>query len=157
VSARGGFRALGFAALAAAAGCTTPDGSFAVPRPDPVTFEQKAYPILLADCAYGGCHGDPERFFSVYGPGRTRLVAGTPPYDPATAEELAISYARASSMLLSPDGVRRGPLLRKPLAVAAGGAGHRGDDPWGSAIYATKRDPRWEALFFWAITAEAAP
>ena len=34
---------------------------------------------------------------------------------PPTAEELSLSYTRARSMLISPDGPRQAPLLRKPL------------------------------------------
>lgn len=134
-------------------GCTTPAGEIVVPEADPVTFRTTVYPVLLADCGFPGCHGTPERFFSVFGPGRTRLDPATEPYAPATPDELAHSYSRARAMLLSPDGVRRSPLLRKPLAVAAGGAGHAGEDPWGTNLYTTKQDPRFQALFFWA-TAE---
>ncbi len=146
----------GLALAAALVGCTNADGELAVPSPNPVAFRTKVYPILLADCGFPACHGDPRRFFTVFGPGRTRLNATTGPFDPATADELAQTYTRARSMLLSPDGVRRSPLLRKPLAVAAGGAGHRGDDLWGASVFASKSDPRFQTLFFWA-TEQASP
>ncbi|MCG5055982.1 MAG: hypothetical protein KA712_23755 [Myxococcales bacterium] len=134
--------------------CAPPPEEASPPRPDPAAFASTVYPILLADCAFSGCHGNEQRFFRVHGPGRTRLDPATALFDPPTAEELALAYTRAASMLAGESGVRRGPLLRKPLAVEAGGAGHAGDDPWGQSIYLTKRDPRWEALFFWAVTAE---
>jgi hypothetical protein len=140
--------------------CAPPPAELTLPRPDPATFASSIYPVLLADCAFAGCHGDPGRFLRIHGPGRTRLLKETPPYAAATPEELAISYTRASSMLVSEEGVRRSPLLRKPLAVGSGGAQHAGDDPWGAPVYLNKKDPSWEALFFWAITAEtegAAP
>lgn len=124
------------------------------PEVDPDVFRSEVYPILLADCAFPACHGAPERFFFVVGPGRTRLDPAQLPYDPATPEELALSFARARSMLVSPEGVRMAPLLRKPLAVAAGGAGHAGDDAWGAAIYASKQDVRWQTMFFWATEGE---
>lgn len=142
------------AAFASLIGCTVPAGDLAVPEADPTTFRTTAYPVLLADCGFRACHGTPDRFFSVFGPGRTRLDPATEPYAPATPDELAHSFSRARAMLLSPDGVRRAPLLRKPLAVSAGGAGHRGEDAWGANLYTTKSDPRFQALFFWA-TAEA--
>jgi len=146
---------LGLLAIAGT-GCHEPDTRIEVPPADPASFRSTVYPILLADCGFPACHGDPRRFFSVFGPGRTRLDPATAPYDPATPDELAQTYSRTRSMLLGPDGVRRSPLLRKPLAIAAGGAGHVGDDPWGTSIYQSKEDPRFRAMFFWA-TAEAAP
>lgn len=144
------------AMAAALAGCVVAAGDLTVPAADPESFQTKVYPILLGDCGFPACHGDPRRFFTVFGPGRTRLDAETSPYDPATPDELAQTYTRTRSMLLAPDGVRRSPLLRKPLAVSAGGAGHRGDDVWGASVFASKADPRFQTLFFWA-TAEAPP
>jgi hypothetical protein len=58
-------------------------------------------------------------------------------------------------MLETPEGdPRTSPLLRKPLAVEAGGARHGGDDRWGAPVFARKSDPRYETMFFWALTAE---
>ena len=133
-----------------------------IPEADVRRFAADVYPVLLANCAFSTCHGDGTRPFSVFGPGRTRLDPELDVYAPVTAEELAFSYARARSMLVDPEGPRRAPLLRKPLAVAAGGAKHEGDDAWGRAVFASKRDPRYEALFYWAIgegweEEEAAP
>ncbi|MGE0398243.1 MAG: hypothetical protein AB7T06_16185 [Kofleriaceae bacterium] len=140
-------------ALVFVIGCTSIEGDLDVPQADPVTFRTTVYPVLLADCGFPACHGSRERFFRVFGPGRTRLAGDTDPYAPATPEELAESFTRARSMLISPDGVRRSPLLRKPLAVTAGGAGHEGTDAWGANLYATKQDPHFQALFFWATAA----
>jgi hypothetical protein len=142
-------------ALVALAACEPEQAPLALPAPDQASFETSAYPVLLADCGFPACHGSHERFLALFGPGRQRLSPDSLAYDPPTPEELALSFTRASSMLVSEEGVRRAPLLRKPLAVEAGGSGHEGDDPWGRAIYTTKQDPRYEALFFWAITAEA--
>lgn len=140
---------IGYAVLATA--CTQDAGApLEVPAANAERFRTEVYPTLLADCAFPACHGTRERFFSVFGPGRTRLDPATAPYDPATPEELALSYTRARSMLIDPEGVRRSPLLRKPLAVAVGGAGHEGVDEWGANVYATKQDPRFQKLFFWA-------
>lgn len=143
-------------ALAIAAGCAPAPEPLVIPAADPAQFRDEVYPILLGDCGFPACHGSRDRFFAVFGPGRARLSANTAPYDGATPDELAESYSRARSMLLSPDGVRRSPLLRKPLAIAAGGAGHGGEDAWGANVYASKRDPHFTAVFFWA-TAEDTP
>jgi hypothetical protein len=134
--------------------CGYSESALSLPAADTASFEATVYPVLLANCAFRACHGTSDRFFTVYGPGRARLHPATLPYAPATDAELALSYTRARSMLTSPMGVRRSPLLRKPLAVAAGGAGHEGDDDWGQAIFLTKQDPRFIALFAWAVSAQ---
>ncbi len=144
------------ATLALVAGCTVPPSDLGVPAPDVEEFAYDVYPILLADCGFPACHGDPDRFFAVYGPGRTRLSPASLPYDPPTAEEVALSYERARSMLVGPGEVYLSPLLMKPLAENAGGTSHEGDDAWGRAIFASTQDPRFETLYFWAISAEGA-
>ncbi len=137
-------------------GCAESGEALLLPAVDPTVFEATVYPVLLSDCGFPACHGNPDRFFAVYGPGRRRLSSSTLPYDPATPEELALTFTRARSMLVDPEGPAKAPLLRKPLAVKAGGAGHGGDDPWGEPIFQTKQDPRYKALFFWATATTGA-
>ena len=117
-------------------------------------FVSEAYPVLLRDCGFPACHGDSRRFFQVYGPGRTRLSADTRPYDNATPDEVMRSYDRARSMLSSTHDPGPPLLLRKPLAVSAGGAGHKGDDPWQQPIYRSAVDPDFQALRAWALTVQ---
>jgi hypothetical protein len=145
------------AACLFASACQAPEGELLVPEADPGVFAAEIFPILLADCGFPACHGDPDRMFAVVGPGRRRLSPESLPYDPATPEELAFSYTRARSMLVAEEGPGQGLLLRKPLAEEAGGAGHAGDDAWGAPIFATKTDPRYETIFFWATASEAQP
>src|SRR5262245_16519045 len=57
----------------AAAGCTEENGYTTVPDRDDLEFTGTVLPILLRDCGFQACHGSQERFFRVYGPGRTRL------------------------------------------------------------------------------------
>ena len=73
------------------------------------------YPLLLRDCAFSLCHGDPNRFFQLYGPGRTRLDPKLMSSDPATQAEIQRSYDRARSMLATAATVQDSLLLRKPL------------------------------------------
>lgn len=141
---------------AMAAGCTDPKGELAIPAADATVFQTTVYPILLRDCGFTTCHGTSDRFFSVFGPGRTRLDPETAPYDPATPYELAISYTRARSMILGPAGPTSSLLLRKPIPLASGGAGHKGNDPWGRSVYASIDDARYVALYRWA-TASRTP
>ncbi len=141
------------AALVAAVACTLPDGNPAVPAADPAVFRDEVYPILIADCGFNVCHGDPTRAFAVFGPGRGRLRADTDLDAPVTAEELAVTFTRARSMLVSRDGVQHAPLLRKPLAIDDGGVRHGGTDAWGNAIYAKKTNARFQVLVAWALAA----
>jgi hypothetical protein len=144
--------------IVAVAGACSVDSSTTidVPVADPAVFETTVYPILLRDCGFNGCHGTNERFFSVFGPGRARLDPDTGIYDPATPYELALSYTRARSMLVDREGARASLLLRKPIPTSQGGAGHKGDDPWGASVYASTADPSYVAIYNWA-TKSAPP
>jgi len=130
--------------------CAEGSAALEIPDADTRRFLEDVYPVLLTNCGFPACHGNAARFFVVYGPGRARLDAATDIMADVTAAELALSYTRARSMLIAPGGPTSSLLLRKPLAVSAGGAAHAGDDAWGSAVIQSKRDPRYEALFFWA-------
>jgi predicted small lipoprotein YifL len=143
-------RSLLLAATLTLCACGSRGAPFQLPDADTRLFFEQAYPVLLTDCGFPACHGTPERFFVVYGPGRTRLDPATDIMAEVTAEELALSYTRARSLLVAPGGPSQSLLLRKPLAVSAGGAVHAGNDPWGNAVIPNKRDARYETLFFWA-------
>jgi hypothetical protein len=111
-------------------------------------FQRDVYPVLLRDCGFAACHGAPDRFFRVWGPGRSRLATGTgvpEPFDLPTGAELSTSYSLALSMIdeAHPE---RSLLMRKPLAVAAGGAGHLGVDSFGRDVYRTTEDSGFVAL-----------
>lgn len=135
---------------AALTGCTDPTAELLVPGADANVFKTAVYPILLRDCGFTTCHGTADRFFSVFGPGRARLDPATGAYDPATPYELALTYTRARSMLLGPDGPASSLFVRKPIPIAEGGAGHKGDDPWGHTVYRTVDDARYVTLYRWA-------
>ena len=52
-------------AIAIAAGCAEPTQDLSIPTADPTVFKDRVYPILLRDCGFTKCHGDPKRFFAV--------------------------------------------------------------------------------------------
>jgi hypothetical protein len=54
-------------------GCGGEASTAQPPEVDRAMFEAEVYPILLRDCAFPTCHGNPARFFRVHGPGRSRL------------------------------------------------------------------------------------
>lgn len=113
------------------------------------------YPVLLRDCGFPACHGAPERFFRVYGPGRTRLMNddGTlpEPFDTATADEQELTFQLALSMI-NEHAVGESLLLRKPLAIEAGGYGHLGVDAYGRDVYRTTQDAGYVLLARWAYS-----
>ena len=121
-----------------------------IANPDAAHFATQAYPVLLRDCGFPACHGAPDRFFSMYGPGRSRLSAASESGDPATDEEIKHSYDRARSMIDVSDPARS-LLLRKPMATRAGGAGHKGTDSLGRNVYETPADPRFQVLRAWVL------
>lgn len=111
------------------------------------------YPVLMRDCGFPECHGNPERFLRLYGPGRLRLDPETPLFSEVTGDELRNSYDRARSMLATNGDLTTAPLLRKPLATAVSNEGHKGTDNWGRDVYQSASDPNFQILLSWARTA----
>jgi hypothetical protein len=118
---------------------------------DGLGFTQEVMPVLLRDCGFPDCHGTSDRFFQIYGPGRSRLDPLTPAFKLQTGAELELSYNMVLSMI---DAERPGRslLLRKPLAREAGGAGHLGVDRYGRDVYRTVNDPGYRTLALWVFT-----
>lgn len=117
---------------------------------------QVVFPVLMRDCGFHTCHGSQERFFRLYGPGRARLDPdNTRAFAPLTGDEASASFQSALSFVdkAHPE---ESLLLRKPLAVAAGGAGHEGVDPFGRNLYRTRDDPGYQALEAWVLGEDGA-
>lgn len=142
----------------AALGCNGDPVQYgAVPSPDGATFARDVYPVLLRDCAFSTCHGLPERFLRIVGPGRMRLDPLSKPEDPATLPELALSYERTRDMLSTAAALEDSLLLRKPLEVEAGGQEHVGTDDFGRNQFTSQADPRYLMLAAWARTVGLPP
>ena len=117
-------------------------------------FTAFVIPVLLRDCGFQACHGSQERFFRVYGPGRTRHDPSTPEVGPEaglTGFERDYSYQLALGMIDREDPARS-PLLRKPLAVEAGGSGHEGVDKYGRNVYRTPDDEGYLQIAQWVFS-----
>lgn len=144
-------RAVGIAvvALALLVGCERSDEGY-VPVERKFREFQRVYPVLLRDCGFPACHGAPERFFRVWGPGRVRLGSESAAFDGVTGAEASASFEIALSMI---DAARpeRSLLLRKPLAIAAGGTSHGGNDNYGRNVYRTRNDAGYLALERWVL------
>lgn len=135
-------------AMLCLAGCGEDVPELQVATPDLMTFETEVYPVLLRDCGFHECHSSHERFFQVFGPGRDRLSEATQPIDPVDPEEVSFTYDRARSMInvAAPE---KSLLLRKPLAVDAGGMGHEAVDVHGRDVYADDKQPGYVVLHAW--------
>lgn len=107
--------------------------------------------MLLRDCGFPACHGSEDRFFQVFGPGRVR-VGGGGIRAAVRDEELDRSFDRARSMLASARTAEDALLVRKPLAVAAGGAPHLGTDDHRQDVYSSPDEEGYQTLLRWART-----
>jgi hypothetical protein len=138
-------------ALWGLAGCAEEE-PWEVPMIDNNRFESDVYPVLLRDCGFHACHGSEERFFRIWGPGRVRMGDHFA-FDEADDAEVDETYRRAVSFIDSID-PKRSLLLKKPLAVEAGGAGHLGVDKFGRNVYRTTASPGYLALVRWVYSVE---
>jgi hypothetical protein len=106
---------------------------------------QLAYPVLLRDCGFHACHGSEERLFRVYGPGRARLDPDTRAYAGTSGDEASLSYLLALSFIDDRDS-EQSLLLKKPLAVEAGGLPHGGVDRFGRDVFRSEDDLGFRVL-----------
>lgn len=147
---------LGLALLGLAA-CQTERDAFQVAERDFRAFREDVYPVLLRDCGFHTCHGAGERFFRVLGPGRARLDPAARAFDLPSGDEVALSYQLALSMI-DAEHPQDSLLLRKPLAVEAGGANHLGADDFGRDVYRTVNDAGYLVLARWVLSqAQGSP
>jgi hypothetical protein len=139
---------VGPACSKAATGYQLPQRSFS-------QFQSEVYPVLLRDCAFSTCHGSPQRFFRIWGPGRARIDPTSLEFDRLTADEAATNLQLALSMIDAAN-PSQSLLLRKPLAVEAGGSAHRGADKFGRNVYRTVNDAGYLAISRWVFAATAS-
>jgi hypothetical protein len=66
------------------------------------------------------------------------------------------TYQRAVSFVDGND-PRRSLILKKPLAVEAGGAGHLGVDKFGRNVYRTTDSPGYLTLARWVYSVKSVP
>lgn len=125
--------------------------------PDGVQFTHEVYPMLLRDCAFPACHGAPERFLRVLGPGRVRITADVSPHDAPLLEEVVLSYERARSLLGTASVPEDSLLLKKPLDLAAGGQTHLGVDTFGRNVFPSKAAAGYALLHAWAHSTGTTP
>jgi hypothetical protein len=72
-------------------------------------------------------------------------------FDLPTAREVSITSSLALSMIDEHEPTKS-ILLRKPLSVEAGGAGHLGVDKYGRDVYRTKQDSGYVTIARWVLS-----
>ena len=128
--------------------CGSPPPPTSVPALDYPAFTALVEPELLGSCAFSNCHGAKDRPMRLYAPAGNRIRKGLPAQDGLGEDEHRANYDRvrayaAATSAELPD------LLRKPLQLEAGGAGHTGVDRYGKNVYPSKADLRWRMLEAW--------
>ena len=139
-------------AVAAGLGACEQGGELVQDKRDFATFQNEVLPVLLRDCGFNTCHGSSDRFFRVWGIGRARLNPAEATYQQTTQPELDYSKQMAEAMI-DFDNPTQSLLLRKPLAVEAGGSDHLGADQYGRNVYRTVNDPGYLVLTRWVVGA----
>lgn len=126
--------------------CGQAPPSAPLPQLDYPAFVAKAEPELLKSCGFSNCHGAETRPMRIYSPAGTRITKGLSSEGLTEAEHRAnydrvVVWANVTSATF-PD------LLRKPLQLEEGGAGHGGVDRFGRNVY-SGRDGGWLVLHDW--------
>jgi hypothetical protein len=130
-----------------AAACVEPPPPDAIPEGDLESFAATVQPVLDARCADPTCHGRPERPLRTYSPGRFRAdPARTFLDEPLDDAELAANARMVAAFAVDSADVDDCLVLRKPLALAAGGCGHGGGE-----IFASRDDRELRALRAWLL------
>jgi hypothetical protein len=142
--------------LPLAAGCGENEGELRIAQRDFAQFEREVYPVLMKRCSFHTCHGDQRRFFRMFGSARARLRPETKALAEVLPEEIMETYVRAIGMIDERD-PGASLLLRKPLALAAGGAGHVGTDNFDRNVFQTAQDPEFMILSRWVFGAPPSP
>lgn len=116
------------AGAALAAGCQDVGGTVPLGTRDPAIYAREVHAVIEARCGTLDCHGDSRRPLRIYAETGLRLrdeLRG----QPLTAEELGDNL-RAIEAVDPGAAAEEHLLVRKPLAVAAGGQKHLGGELW---------------------------
>ena len=124
--------------------------------PNFMRYQAEVFPVLLRDCGFHTCHGSSERFFRIWGPGRARMNPATRAFDLTTGPEISTGYQLVLSMIDARH-PGRSLLLRKPLALEAGGSTHLGADKFGRNIYRTANDAGYLTIARWVFAVANTP
>ncbi len=106
-------------------------------------FATYVQPVLEAGCASLDCHGVAGRPLRLYGRDGLRLDADLRGMD-ATEQEVAANIRAIDGLTPAQGQIEDHLILRKPLAIAAGGMHHVGGELW-----LDQSDPAYRCLHAW--------
>jgi hypothetical protein len=120
-------------------------------------FRCRVQPILTKSCSTLACHGDPARYYKIFGRNRLRL-GGSEDERGATMKEVERTFNLTSSKAqVDRDNPAESMLLLKPLDVAAGGVYHGGATRYGQGdVFLTRDDADYAVLEQWVLGAVEA-
>ena len=114
-------------------------------------FIDEVQPALAYGCASPSCHGSADRPLQLYAVHQHRLNPDDVWADaPLTNAELYLNFHRACGFLLDLERPADCELVRKPLAIAAGGQRHGGGDQFNDTD-----NPDYRAILDWISGIEA--
>ncbi|MCC6623909.1 MAG: hypothetical protein IT385_21805 [Deltaproteobacteria bacterium] len=132
-----------------ASGCDVEGGVMPVPPASYEAWVAEVQPVLAARCAEPTCHGSSSRALEVFALGLHRMdPRAVHRADPLTDAELRAGFLSSCGFLVDIARPEASLLLRKPLARAAGGAGHAG-----GVVFEDTSDRDYRALSAWVARA----
>ena len=134
-------------ALVACSEVTNAPGVDPTSKLDENAFRCTVQPILVRQCSYIACHGQPGTALRVYSPGKLRAGSAQSLDDliaPLTDAEQHGNFTSAAGFAVTAATPDDNFLLKKPLPSSAGGFEHAG-----GAIYAGTNDPQYVAIRAW--------
>jgi len=123
-----------------------------LPAGDLDVFAASVQPVLAVRCGDPTCHGRVDRPLEIYSAGRHRSDPTRVFLEEAlTADELADNARNVAAFTLDVASAEECAVLRKPLALAAGGMWHGGGE-----IFPSRDDREYRAVLAW-LTALQVP
>ena len=107
-------------------------------------FAARVEPHLEARCGSAGCHGRPDRPFSMYAPGQHRRDPGRTWLDEPLELDEVEENARRTAAFGTGDDPNETLIVRKPLSLEEGGLWHGGGD-----VFGARNDEGCRALTAW--------
>lgn len=143
-------------ALALLSGCQELDAPAATTPLDEAFFRCEVQPVLTKSCGAFACHGDAERYYTIFSRNRLRFGGGEEERNAQMREqERAFNY-QATSAQVDPEQPDQSWLLLKPLDEQVGGYFHGGETQFGMGdVFTDPEDPDLETLREWVLGATA--
>lgn len=138
--------------MSVATGCLQPGDTVRIALDaDTTWFADGVQPVVATRCSNPSCHGTAQRPLELYAVHQHRLDPADVYLDqPLTDAEIEANLLRVCAFLWGAPNARQSELLRKPLAVEAGGMAHEG-----GTIFGDRDHHEYRVIEAWADDALA--